>query len=246
MTDPATITMMVDTGKTWPVPRSLITDILPAMTDLNELHVVLAMLRLVLEAGDVSAPFEESTFVRDRTLRDALRVVGSGNSADYRIATGLDLAVGRGVLLRFRTIEDQHERVWYTIATPEAKSAIDRMLQGESLPPRSLWEGDSAPRIEPERPTVFRLYEQNIGLLTPLIADQLRDMEKSYPPDWIDEAFMIAVAGNKRALRYIQAVLKRWETDGKDERTHEAGRGDSEAELRRKYIPDEFSDIILG
>ena len=101
-------------------------------------------------------------------------------------------------------------------------------------------------RLKVERPNIFALYEQNIGLLTPLIADQLRDMEKSYPPDWIDEAFTIAVAGNKRALRYIQAILKRWETDGKDERTHEAGRGDSEAELRRKYIPDEFSDIILG
>ena len=217
MTDPVTITMMVDTGKTWPVPRSLITDILPAMTDLNELHVVLAMLRLVLEAGDVSAPFEESTFVRDRTLRDALRVVGSGNSADYRIATGLDLAVGRGVLLRFRTIEDQHERVWYTIATPEAKSAIDRMLQGESLPPRSLWEGDSAPRIEPERPTVFRLYEQNIGLLSPIIADQLVRAMERYPREWIEDAIGEAVAYNRRNWRYIQRILQNWATTGRSE-----------------------------
>ena len=217
MTDPVTITMMVDTGKTWPVPRSLITDILPAMTDLNELHVVLAMLRLVLEAGDVSAPFEESTFVRDRTLRDALRVVGSGNSADYRIATGLDLAVGRCVLLRFRTIEDQHERVWYTIATPEAKSAIDRMLQGESLPPRSLWEGDSAPRIEPERPTVFRLYEQNIGLLSPIIADQLVRAMERYPREWIEDAIGEAVAYNRRNWRYIQRILQNWATTGRSE-----------------------------
>ena len=217
MTDPATITMMVDTGETWPVPRSLITDILPAMTDLNELQVVLAMLRLVLEAGDVSAPFEESTIVRDRTLRDALRVVGSGNSADYRIATGLDLAVGRGVLLRFRTIEDQHERVWYTIATPEAKSAIDRMLQGESLPPRSLWEGDSAPRIEPERPTVFRLYEQNIGLLSPIIADQLVRAMERYPREWIEDAIGEAVAYNRRNWRYIQRILQNWATTGRSE-----------------------------
>ena len=217
MTDPATITMMVDTGETWPVPRSLITDILPAMTDLNEMQVVLAMLRLVLDAGDVSAPFEESTIVRDRTLRDALRVVGSGNSADYRIATGLDLAVGRGVLLRFRTIEDQHERVWYTIATPEAKSAIDRMLQGESLPPRSLWEGDSAPRIEPERPTVFRLYEQNIGLLSPIIADQLVRAMERYPREWIEDAIGEAVAYNRRNWRYIQRILQNWATTGRSE-----------------------------
>ena len=217
MTDPATMTITVDAGNTWPIPRSLITDILPAMTDLNEMQVVLAMLRLVLEAGDVSAPFEESTIVRDRTLRDALRVVGSGNSADYRIATGLDLAVGRGVLLRFRTIEDQHERVWYTIATPEAKSAIDRMLQGESLPPRSLWEGDSAPRIEPERPTVFRLYEQNIGLLSPIIADQLVRAMERYPREWIEDAIGEAVAYNRRNWRYIQRILQNWATTGRSE-----------------------------
>ena len=217
MTDPATMTITVDAGNTWPIPRSLITDILPAMTDLNEMQVVLAMLRLVLEAGDVSAPFEESTIVRDRTLRDALRVVGSGNSADYRIATGLDLAVGRGVLLRFRTIEDQHERVWYTIATPEAKSAIDRMLQGESLPPRSLWEGDSAPRIEPERPTVFRLYEQNIGLLSPIIADQLVRAMERYPREWIEDAIGEAVAYNRRNWRYIQRILQNWAATGRSE-----------------------------
>jgi DnaD/phage-associated family protein len=101
-------------------------------------------------------------------------------------------------------------------------------------------------RIQVERPNVFTLYEQNIGLLTPLIADQLRDLEKSYPPDWVDEAFLIAVAGNKRSLRYIQAILKRWETEGKHERTHEASGRNSEADLRRKYIPDEYSDVILG
>ncbi|MEZ4497459.1 MAG: DnaD domain protein [Thermomicrobiales bacterium] len=140
-----------------------------------------------------------------------------GNSADYRIATGLDLAVGRGVLLRFRTIEDQHERVWYTIATPEAKSAIDRMLQGESLPPRSLWEGDSAPRIEPERPTVFRLYEQNIGLLSPIIADQLVRAMERYPREWIEDAIGEAVAYNRRNWRYIQRILQNWATTGRSE-----------------------------
>ena len=73
-------------------------------------------------------------------------------------------------------------------------------------------------RLRVQRPNIFVLYEQNIGVLTPLIADQLRDMEKTYPPDWIDEAFEIAVSRNKRHLRYIQSVLKRWETEGRRRR----------------------------
>jgi DNA replication protein len=68
-------------------------------------------------------------------------------------------------------------------------------------------------------------------------------MERNYPPDWIQEAFEIAVSNNKRALRYIQAVLKRWETDGKDEGYGGSGRSSAQ-DQPKNYIPDEFSDII--
>ncbi len=98
-------------------------------------------------------------------------------------------------------------------------------------------------RLSVERPNVFILYEQNVGMMTELIAEQLRDMERTYPPDWINEAFEIAVSNNKRALRYIQAVLKRWETEGKDEGYGRSGRSSSQAESTN-YTPDEFSDVI--
>jgi DnaD/phage-associated family protein len=100
-------------------------------------------------------------------------------------------------------------------------------------------------RLRVERPNIFILYEQNIGLMTPLIADQLRDLEKNYPPDWITEAFDIAVSRNKRSLRYIQAILKRWETEGKDETQDEiVGRSDR-SQPRRRDLPDDFADVIL-
>ena len=50
----------------------------------------------------------------------------------------------------------------------------------------------------------------------------------------------------KRKLRYIQAILKRWETEGKNDRFAPKPEPNTEEERRRKYIPDEFSDIILG
>ena len=40
-----------------------------------------------------------------------------------------------------------------------------------------------------ERPPIFVQYEQNIGLLTPMIANELRDAEKHFPADWIADAF---------------------------------------------------------
>nr|MBP7964956.1 DnaD domain protein [Caldilineaceae bacterium] len=106
-------------------------------------------------------------------------------------------------------------------------------------------------RLTVDRPNLFIMYEQNIGMMTPLIADQLRDMEKSFPPEWIDEAFDIAVSRNKRALRYIHAILKRWETEGKDEGNHEksartAGQQPGQSKQPGQSVSDEWDVFLKG
>ena len=64
---------------------------------------------------------------------------------------------------------------------------------------------------------IFGLYEQNIGLLTPIIAEELADAEKLYPIEWVDEAFRQAVEYNKRNWRYINRILERWAVEGKED-----------------------------
>lgn len=54
----------------------------------------------------------------------------------------------------------------------------------------------------------YKIYEQEIGGLTPMIADAIRDAEKTYPPDWIPEAIAIAVQKNIRNWKYVEAILK--------------------------------------
>ena len=61
---------------------------------------------------------------------------------------------------------------------------------------------------------VFREYEANIGALTPMIADRIGDLIDHYPRDWISAAFREAVAHEARNLKYVEAILKRWKTDG--------------------------------
>ena len=70
-------------------------------------------------------------------------------------------------------------------------------------------------QIQVERPNIFVLYEQNIGLLTPLLANELEDAADHFPADWIEAAFREAVQQNKRKWSYIRAILRRWETEGK-------------------------------
>ena len=72
------------------------------------------------------------------------------------------------------------------------------------------------PRIAVERPNIFQLYEQNIGLLQPIIAEQLQEAEDTYPAEWIEEAFTIAAEQNVRNWRYVRAILDRWLAEGRD------------------------------
>ncbi len=70
-------------------------------------------------------------------------------------------------------------------------------------------------QVQIERPNIFVLYEQNIGLLSPLLADELKDAADLYPAEWIEAAFREAVQHNKRKWSYIRAILRRWETEGR-------------------------------
>ena len=229
------------------VPDFFFTDLLPLIDDLAELKLTLHCFWLLNEQEGQLKYLRSVDLRGDDTLLRSLTLDNDLRTPAQALADALERATARGTLLKLEIETGDTEKVvedWYFINTVKGRQTLALVRQGKLEELRSVLPAEA--RLKVERPNVFALYEQNIGLLTPLIADQLRDLEKSYPPDWIDEAFTIAVAGNKRALRYIQAILKRWETEGKDERTHETRGHDSEADLRRKYIPNEYSDIILG
>jgi DnaD/phage-associated family protein len=86
-----------------------------------------------------------------------------------------------------------------------------------------------------ERPNIFGLYEDNIGTISPLLAEQMKEVEGLYPWSWIKEAFEIAVSGNKRNWRYITGILRRWAAEGKD---HGKPGRYPQKDDRQKYFED--------
>lgn len=62
--------------------------------------------------------------------------------------------------------------------------------------------------------TMRRLYEENIGLTTPVVADKLNDLLRTYPVSWFEEALKEAVGSEHRNLKYIEAILERWKAEG--------------------------------
>jgi DnaD/phage-associated family protein len=92
--------------------------------------------------------------------------------------------------------------------------------------------------IEPDagggRPNIFQLYESNIGIITPIISEKLKNAEEDFPDDWIEKACEIAVNNNARNWSYIQAILNRWKRDGFTPNKGDKSDRSSE-EARKKY-----------
>jgi DnaD/phage-associated family protein len=99
------------------------------------------------------------------------------------------------------------------------------MERGVGLPEKDVVEA-----AEPvERANVYTLYEEDIGVLTPLIAEEIDEAESIYPEGWIEDAIRIAAENNARRWSYVRGILERWERDGRgdeaDRRGGEEARG---------------------
>jgi DnaD/phage-associated family protein len=99
---------------------------------------------------------------------------------------------------------------FYFLNSPRGRAAAETFARNQINAPEE--SGLSAPPIE--RPNIFKLYEENIGPLTPIIAETLKDAEQTYPPEWVSEALEIAVKSNKRNWKYMEAILRRWKEEG--------------------------------
>lgn len=93
--------------------------------------------------------------------------------------------------------------------------AVGANVGGYTENGQSEQQGRTRVQVQIERPNIFVLYEQNIGLLTPMLASQLEDAADHYPAEWVEAAFSEAVQRNKRNWKYISAILRRWETEGR-------------------------------
>lgn len=64
---------------------------------------------------------------------------------------------------------------------------------------------------------ISKAYEAEIGVITAMIADDLRDASVTYPLKWILDAIHEAAVNNKRGWNYCLAILKRWHAQGNQE-----------------------------
>jgi len=70
---------------------------------------------------------------------------------------------------------------------------------------------------EEELAVISRAYQSEIGMLTPMIADELREASTEYPLQWTLDAIHEATIQNKRGWKYVLAILTRWKAQGNQE-----------------------------
>ena len=126
------------------------------------------------------------------------------------------------------------DETYYFINGPQGRAAVQAIQAG-------TWNENGQTRqvvqMAPEKLNIFKLYESNIGPLTPMVADILKEDEAEYPPEWIEEAVREAVSRNIRNWKYVQTILKNWQNKG---------RGNEQNRRDRSQNPEDYRESWLG
>ncbi|MFH0942447.1 MAG: DnaD domain protein [Chloroflexota bacterium] len=220
------------------LPNLFYSAILPHISDINELKVTIYLFKELLRKRGQLRFVSLGEMKANSGLRNGL--ICGERPFEAVLSGALAMAVERGVFLELAAARDGTEEKLYFLNSEASRQAIEKVKSGElaldGLKP-------AAPALEtPEPADIFSLYEENIGMLTPIIADQLKQAEQDYPLAWIKEAIEEAVLYNKRQWRYIARILENWSQEGKSHGTHR--RDSAEKTGTRKYFTGKYGHMV--
>ena len=215
-----------------PLPDLFFSELLPQVDSLAELKVTLHVFWLLYHKKGNLRYVTLGELQGDGALMRGLS--GLSESPELALREGLQQAIARGTVLHLASAGADGEHFYFANSV-QGRQGVERVQSGEVRLTPSGVLNEATGLVE--RPNIFVLYEQNIGLLQPLIAEELKDAEAEFPAEWIEEAFRIAVEQNVRNWKYIRRILERWRTEGK-------GNGKDEARERTWYTQEESRKFI--
>lgn len=190
------------------LPAQFFTELLPAIDDADELRVTLYALYAIARPGRPLLALRASAIAAEEPL--ARLFATRGGAATVRRC--LDAAVARGVLLALPLADGD---ALCFVHNDGGRRLRDRVAAGAVEVPGGVRVAASEPAPLATRPAAA--YEQEIGTLTPGVAAALAEAEQRYPAQWIVEALHEASARNARSWRYAEAILERWQAEGRSD-----------------------------
>jgi DNA replication protein len=200
-----------------PLPNVFFSSLLPQITDITELKVTLYIIALLYRKKGYPRFVTFGELINNKGLMSGLK--GIDGSPEDALRTALKTAVERCTLLNLPVEKEGTSENIYFLNDDAGRQAVDR-IEGGDLKLSGLKNVRQEYLETEEQPDIFTLYERNIGMLTPMVADELREAEKLYPQEWIADAFKEAVLYNKRNIKYILKILENWVAEGRSDGTH--------------------------
>jgi DnaD/phage-associated family protein len=222
-----------------PIPNLFFSAVMPKIDGIVEIKTILYVFWLLSRRHGYPQFVTYGELLSDHVFMGGIE--GGAKPKDEVLRQALGQAVQHGTMLHLSIARDGQTEDAYFINSEAAREAISKIQQGEFpqlvLAPQKDERAETVPH-----PNIFSLYEQNIGMLTPIIAEQLQEAEKIYPAEWIESAFREAVTLNKRSWKYIVRILERWIVEGRDD--GKLGRDFKKEDDREKYIRGKYGHMV--
>jgi len=223
-----------------PVPNLFFSSLLPQINDIAELKTTLHIFWSLYGKRGYPRFITYRELLSSKSLISSLRE--EEKSPEEVLGYALEMAVKRGTILHIVLVRDGVPEDVYFLNADSDRRAVIKIQNGE-LALAGLKSGKQAyPGVETEAlPDIFTLYEQNVGMLTPMIAEELHEAEKLYPESWIKDAIKEATKQSIHKWSYISAILERWVTEGKKDGTYQRDFKKTEPD---KYSKQKYGHIV--
>ena len=219
------------------IPNLFFSSLLPQIDDMAELKTTLNIMATLYRKRGYPRFVTYNELLGKASLMNSLK--GMDKPPDEVLRGALEMAARRGTVIHVALDRDGVPEDIYFLNTDSDRQIAGKVQNGE-LKLSGLKAKKQTYVETEEQPDIFTLYEQNIGMLTPMIAEELREAEKLYPEAWIRDAIKEAVALNKRNIRYIVRILERWSAEGKFDGTYRRySKTDPD-----KYIKGRYGHIV--
>ncbi len=210
-----------------PVPDPLLGDVLQSIDSLAELKCILRALWHIHRKKGALRCVTLGELRADPVLQSEL----DGEEIEEAMNGG----ARRGIFARASVTTERGRATLFVLNQEAQRAALRRAVAGTLTLPQGDEDSTAEPPRAKNRPNVFAVYEQEIGMITPLIAEELKAAESEYSQGWIEDAIREAARNGKRSWNYIRAILRRWEREGKSD--GKFGRH-SKARNPRRYIEE--------
>lgn len=219
------------------IPKIFFSGLLPQITDIAELKVTLYLIAALSVKKGFPRFIGFNELLGNAALVSGLKSLGG--EPEQVLRNALKMAAERGTVIGIPVTAGGKAENIYLLNTESDRQAAEKIKSGE-IKLEGLKVVPALPVVE-EMPDIYTLYEQNVGMLTPLIADELKDAEKLYPAAWIRDAIKEAALHNKRSIRYIVKILENWSVEGRNDGTYQR---DSKKTDPDKYIKGKYGHNV--